>query len=94
VLHPQLGGHEQLLARKTAAIECTSDRFLVLVGGGGVDEPVADLESRGDGRLGLLRGDLEDAKADDRLSTPQFSVTFGIVLTCRLLSRRPSRVLR
>ena len=43
-----------------------SDGFLVLVRGGGIDVPVADLESVSDGLLGLVRGDLEDAETDDR----------------------------
>ena len=43
-----------------------ADGFLVAVGGGGVDVAVAGGEGVGDGLLGLLGGDLEDAEAEDR----------------------------
>ena len=66
VLDPQLGRDEQLVARDAAAAHGPADRLLVPVGGGGVDEPVADLEGGGDGLLGLLRGDLVDAETEDR----------------------------
>ena len=66
VLDPQLGGDEQLVAGMPLLAHGPADRLLVAVGGGGVDVPVADLERRGDRLLGLLRGDLVDAEAEDR----------------------------
>jgi hypothetical protein len=43
-----------------------ADGFLVAVGGGGVDGPVAGGEGVGDDLLGLLVGDLEHAETEDR----------------------------
>ena len=66
VLDPHLGGDEQLVARDAALGDRAADGFLVAVGGGGVDRPVAGGERVGDDLLGLLVGDLEDAEAEDR----------------------------
>src|SRR3954471_476851 len=63
---PELGGDEQLVARDAAGGDGAADRCLVLVGGGGVDVPVAGGEGVGDGLLGLLGRDLVDAEAQDR----------------------------
>jgi hypothetical protein len=64
-LHPQLGGDEKLLPRDAAVLDGAADGFFVEVGGGGVDQAVTGLERVGDDLLGLLRGDLEDAEAED-----------------------------
>jgi hypothetical protein len=65
VLNPELGGDEQLLARDSAGGDGPADRFLVAVGGGGVEVAVADLEGLGHGALGVLRRDRVDAEAED-----------------------------
>jgi len=39
VLHPQLGGDEQVVAGDAALGDGAPDRLLVLIGGGGVDVP-------------------------------------------------------
>src|SRR3954449_4930504 len=62
---PELGGDEQLVARDAAGGDGTADGCLVLVGGGGVDVPVAGSEGVGDGLLGLLGRHLVDAEAED-----------------------------
>jgi len=56
VLDPQLGGDEQLLPRDAAGGDGAPDGLLVLVGRGGVDVPVADLEGLGDGAFGSSAG--------------------------------------
>jgi hypothetical protein len=66
VLDPELGRDEKLLARDARGADRAADRFLVLVGRGGVDVPVAGGERLADGALGLLRRDLVDAEAEDR----------------------------
>jgi hypothetical protein len=66
VLHPQLGGDEQLPAGGAAGSDGAADRFLVAIGGGGVKVAVDGGQSLGDGLLGLLGGDLEHAEAEDR----------------------------
>jgi hypothetical protein len=66
VLDPELGRDEQLVSRDAARTDRSADRFLVVVGRSGVDEPVANLECGGDRLLGLLRRDLEDPEAQDR----------------------------
>ncbi len=66
-LDPQLGGDEQFIAGDAAGGDRASDRFLVLVGGGGVEHPVAGGEGVADRPFALGRvGDLEDAEAEDR----------------------------
>ncbi len=66
VLDPHLGGDEQLLARDAALGDRPADGFLVAVGGGGVDGPVAGGKGVGDDLFGLRVGDLEDAEPEDR----------------------------
>jgi hypothetical protein len=66
VLDEQIRGDVQLGAWDTAVANGTSDRFLVLIGGGGVDTPVADLQGGGHRLLCLVRRDLKDAEAENR----------------------------
>jgi hypothetical protein len=66
VLHPELGGHEQLFSGDAARGDRTSDCLLVALGGGGVQRPVARREGVAHGLLGLVNGDLVDAEAEDR----------------------------
>ena len=66
VLHPQLGGDEQLLAGDAAGGDGATDGSLVAVGGGGVEVAVAGRQGVSDGLLGLVSWDLEDAEAEDR----------------------------
>lgn len=63
---PQLGGDEQLLARQPGAGDGLAHAFLVLVNGGGIDVPVADLEGVQHGLASLLRWYLEHAEAELR----------------------------
>jgi hypothetical protein len=65
VLDPEFGGDEQLAARDAAGGDGAADGLLVLVGGGGVNGPVAGGQRVADGLLGLLGGDLVDAEAED-----------------------------
>lgn len=65
VLDPQLGRDEQVLTGKAAGGDRPPDGFLVLVGGGGVQVPVAGLQGLFDDLLGLLGRDLEDAETED-----------------------------
>ena len=85
VLDPELGRDEQLLTWDATAAQGSTDGLLVPVGGGGVNEPVPDLEGRGDRLLGVLRRDLVDAEAETGIATPLFSVTLGIVMVTRTL---------
>ena len=66
VLHPQLGGDEQLPAGDAAGGDGAADGCLVAVRGGGVEVAVAGGQCAGDGLLGFLGGDLEHAEAEDR----------------------------
>ena len=66
VLHPQLGGHEQLIAWDAAAVQGASDGLFVLIRRGGVDVPVAGVQRLADDRLGVVGGHLEDAESQDR----------------------------
>jgi hypothetical protein len=66
VLNPELGRHEDLVARDAAAAHGATNGLLVLIGGGRVDEPVTHVERGRHGPLGVLRRDLEHAEAEDR----------------------------
>jgi hypothetical protein len=68
-------------SRGAAAADGATDGLLVLIGGGRVDEPVADFERGDDGLLGALREDLEDAEAEDGHLD---AVVQGDVRNCRL----------
>jgi hypothetical protein len=60
------GSSEEFLARDTAVLDGAADGLLVAVGGGGVQGAVTGCQGIGDGMLGLLRRDLEDAETEDR----------------------------
>jgi hypothetical protein len=66
LLDPQLGGDEELAARKARLLNRSADGFLILVAGGGVERAVSGFESVADGLLGVLRRDLVDAEAEQR----------------------------
>ena len=64
VADPQLGGDEDLVAVDAGAADALADLALVVVGGGGVDQPVAVAQRGLDGGGGLLGRALEDAQAE------------------------------
>jgi hypothetical protein len=66
VLDPQLGGDEQLVPRDAAVGDGPADGLFVAVRLRGVEVAVAGGEGIGDGLLGLVGGDLEDAEPEDR----------------------------
>ena len=77
LLDPQLGGDEQLIAGDAAGGHGTANCFLVLIGGGCVEVAVADLQGGGNGPRGIYGRNLEDAEAEDGITTPLLSVTLG-----------------
>jgi hypothetical protein len=64
VLHPELGGDEQLFAGDPTVSDGAADGFFVPVGGG-VDEAIPGGQGISDDLLGLPGRDLEDAEAED-----------------------------
>jgi len=64
VADPQLGGDEDLVAVDAGAADALTDLALVVVGGRGVDQPVAVAQRRLDGGCGLLGRALEHAQAE------------------------------
>ena len=66
VLVPQLGGHEDLLARDAAAGDGPAHALLVAVDHGGVDVPVAGRQGLAHHVLGDVGVDLPDAVAELR----------------------------
>ncbi len=67
VLHPELGGNEDLAPVDPAVPDRRADRLLVAIGRGGVEQAVADVESVADAPLAFGRvGNLEDPETQDR----------------------------
>ena len=64
VADPQLGADEDLVAGNAGAADALADLALVVVGGGGVDQPVAVTQRRLDRGGGLLGRALEHAQAE------------------------------
>ena len=60
----ELGRDIEVAAGQTRRGDRGPHARLVAVHLGGVEVAIADLEGRGDGRLGLRRGNLEDAEAE------------------------------
>src|SRR5208282_799717 len=65
-LDKDLGGDEEFVAGYAAAADRPADCFFVLVALGGVEQPVAGVESVEYGLLGVFGRDLEDAVAEHR----------------------------
>jgi hypothetical protein len=74
VLDPHLGGDEQLVAGDATLGDRATDGFLVAVGGGGVDGPVASGEGVGDDLLGLFIGTWNTPKPSIGIRTPLLRV--------------------
>ncbi|MNI41446.1 hypothetical protein D3C73_956990 [compost metagenome] len=64
VLQPELGGDKELAAPDAALPDPVPDLGLILIGGGGIDQPIAGVYGLDDGTLALCRlRHLEDSKA-------------------------------
>jgi hypothetical protein len=85
VADPDLRLKEDVIAGDARAANAFADLALVAVGGGCVDQPVADTQRRLEGRGGLLGRRLEDAESESghRDAVVQFqSLAFGHHSSC------------
>ncbi|MNC71829.1 hypothetical protein D3C75_1227920 [compost metagenome] len=62
-MQPELGGDKELAAPDAALPDPVPDLSLILIGGGGIDQPIAGVYGLDDGALALCRvRHLEDTK--------------------------------
>ena len=63
ILQPEFGGDEQLAALDATPPNPVADLGFILIGGGGIDQPVTCIDGLDDGTFALCRRHLEDPKA-------------------------------